>query len=218
MEAEQAIDAIFHKLDESDIEVEEPKKKKKKKTSVSSTSQEKPEKQKKKKFASISSTSDFNVSVLETTPPKKKSKLKMLEKLSSNFVEEPLTPQTKIQSTFKESPLTPKHYNVVNIKSVATKNEKIKKVKKIRPILEPENVLPKPFWGTNGATKKKVLTLSQETHHMKGFHVEELEPTVSNKGQGFVNSAVEFKKKLAQNTAGRHTTKSMLSNMKKKKF
>lgn len=229
LEAEQVIDALFHKFDESDSEmVEEPEKKKKKKKITSSTSdfnhavlkatlQEEPIKKKKKK-TSVSSTSDFNVSVLETTPQKKKSKLRMLEKLSSNFVEEPLTPPpTKIQSTFKESPITPKHYNVVNIKSVATKSEKLKKVKKVRKIAEPENVLPKPIWGESLPAKKRVLSLSDKSHHMKGFQVEELEPTLP-KASGFVNSAVEFKKKLAQNTTGRHATKSMLNTMKKKKF
>lgn len=217
-EAEQVIDALFHKFDESDSEmVEEPEKKKKKKKNTSKPSQEEPKKKKKKK-TSVSSTSDFNVSVLETTPQKKKSKLRMLEKLSTNFVEEPLTPPpTKIQSTFKESPITPKHYNVVNIKSVATKNEKLKKIKKVRKIIEPENVLPKPTWGKSLSAKKRVLSLSDKSHHMNGFEVEELEPTLP-KVSGYVNSAVEFKKKLAQNTTGRHATKSMLNTMKKKKF
>lgn len=203
LEAEQVIDALFHKFDESDSEIiEEPERKKKKKNKTS-----------------VSSTSDFNVSVLQKSPQKKKSKLRMLEKLSSNFVEEPITPPKKIQSTFKESPITPKHYNVVNVKSIATKVEKVKKIKTIKKIKEPENVLPMPTWSAGATKKKRVLSLSEESQHMKGFQVEELEPEkpkISSKG--YVNTAVEFKKKLMQNTAGRHTTKSLLNNMKKKKF
>lgn len=218
MEAEQVIDALFHKFDESESDNEEPEKKKKKKKKDSTSNLREEPKKKKKQKTSISSTSDFNVSVLETTPQKKKSKLRMLEKLSSNFVEEPVTPPpTKIQSTFKESPITPKHYNVVNIKSVPTKIDKVKKAKKVRKIVEPENVLPKPTWGESLPKKKRVLSLSEESHHMKGFQVEELEPTLP-KATGFVNSAIDFKKKLAQNTTGRHPTKSLLNTLKKKKF